>query len=341
MNEVLIEIELNNFRNYGREKRYFEPGINWITGVNGSGKTNLLEAILCLSQGKSYRVIRQDDMVKWKSDVARVRGRFLSDGKEDELEVNIWKVGAGGKKMSGKSYKVNGVGRLLRNYVGKMMSVWFGPEDLSLISGGSGRRRRYMDVILSQSDVTYGRFVREYEQALKRRNKLLELLALGKTGRQAFAYYDEILLSRGEYIHQVRQELVDYLNVYFESHENFGNLKLKYDHSVMSKERLIKYQYAEIEAGVTLIGPQRDDLNIVYVFGDERQSLRNFGSRGQQRMGALGLKLGELEFLTLRNGRRPILLLDDVLSELDEKHQKIVMKAMELQQTIVTGVNKV
>ncbi len=340
MNETLVEIELNNFRNYKRHKHVFEKGINWITGVNGSGKTNLLEAVLCLSQGKSYRVVRQEDMVEWKSDAARVRGRFVCEERNDELEINIWKAGAGGKKMSGKSYKINGVGKLLRNYVGKMMSVWFGPEDLSLISGGSGGRRRYMDVILGQSDVKYGRFVREYEQALKRRNKLLELLALGKITRQPFAYYDEILLSRGEYIHQIRRELVDYMNVFFGCHENFGNLLVNYDHSVMSKERLIKYQYAEIEAGVTLIGPQRDDLNIIYMFGDEKQSLRNFGSRGQQRMGALGLKLGELEFLTQKNGRRPILLLDDVLSELDENHQKIVMKVMELQQTIVTGVNK-
>ncbi len=341
VNARITRVELVNFRNYEDFVREFSPGINWITGANGSGKTNLLEAVLCLGVGKSYRAIRQDELVTWDKDAGRVKGEINKDGEVSELEVNIWKAGVGGRKSSGKGYKVNGVGKLLRSYVGMLPVVWFGPEDMDLVSGGSGVRRRFLDTVLSQLDGKYVRAIREYEQALRRRNKLLEILAEGKTTRQAFYYFDDILVSRGGYIHQARQDLVDYLNEYFVNDEKFSNLRLEYDHSVISKKRLVKYQYEEVAAGVTLVGPQRDDLKILSKPESEWIALRNFGSRGQQRMGALALKMGELEFLTNKLAIRPVLLLDDVLSELDAKHKKMVMEVMEQQQTIVTGVEKV
>lgn len=346
VNQVKLNwLKLKDFRNHQRKDIVFEDNITWITGENGWGKTNILESIYLLATGKSNRASKTEEMIRWGSGVASVEGGFeiftslVEKSDQECLQVILTKGEIEGKKMPIKLLKVNGIGRQLRKFVGNLPAVWFGPEDLDIVTGSASLRRKFMDQVGELIDSEYARALNDYQKALKRRNQLLDLLREGKVDRSVFSYYDSILVKAGKYIQFKRRELVDYLNKWFEESSDFCNMHLEYDWSEISYERLEKYQVQETAIGQTMVGPQRDDLIVkMELKTGNWHRIDVFGSRGQQRMGVLGLKIAELEFVSRLKEKRPILLLDDVLSELDERHQNIVAQQMRQQQTIVSGV---
>jgi DNA replication and repair protein RecF len=220
------------------------------------------------------------------------------------------------------------------DFAGNFRTVLFGPWDLELVTESPSVRRKFLDTVLSQIDREYRRSVLSYEKGLRQRNRVLWDMREGNIGPDRLLFWNQLLIKNGNYITERREEFIDFINgLKFEI--NGLKLNLSYDKSVISESRLEQYSEEEVGAATTLVGPHRDD----FVFNKGERSLSSFGSRGEQRMGVLWLKMAELSFIEENSGERPTLLLDDIFSELDEEHRDIVMDLATRQQTIITSVD--
>jgi DNA replication and repair protein RecF len=204
---------------------------------------------------------------------------------------------------------------------------------LELITNSPSTRREYLDSVLVQVDREYRRSLLVYQKGLRQRNRLLFLIREEKASQQQLFFWDKLLIKNGNIITQKRQRYLDFLNSHLDI---FADLEVYYDLSGISIERLEKYKEEELAAGVTLVGPHRDDFITYQRKNQELRSIHSFGSRGEQRLAVLSLKLCELDFIEQETRERPILLLDDIFSELDEKHRQMVLKIIPKQQTIIT-----
>lgn len=332
---VLKQIFLQNFRSYTKSEFKIGKNTTFIVGPITSGKTNLIEAIYLLSRGESFRTDKDENMVQFGENLARVKGTI----DEGELEVVIANREFSGKGRVIKKYLVNGVAKKRTDFMGNMPVVLFSPIDLQILIGSPSQRRVFMDHILSQTDNEYRLCLISYEKALRIRNAILhKIKERGVRSDKELEYWDELLIKNGQIISKKREDLIGYFN---SSQKEVFDFAVFYDKSVISKERLIQYNDAEIATGVTLIGPHRDDF-FVSMFDDRLKTthdMRLFGSRGQQRLAILQLKL--LEILLIENNLgHPLLLLDDIFSELDSEHIKLVLDMALNQQTIITTTHK-
>ena len=327
----LKHLSLQNFRNYSKKDFNFSQDAILIVGPNTSGKSNLIEAIFFIACGRSFRIDRDEQLVKFEEDIARIKAEV--EGRD--LEVVISRGGAGGNLRPFKKYLVNGVSKRKIDFIGNFFAVIFAPNDLETIIGSPGMRRDFMDNILTQTDRNYRLAMGFYEKGLRIRNALLhKARETGKKPQKEFEYWDNLLITQGQKITKKRENLIEYLTV---SKKDVLNFKIVYDKSIISKERLSQYEDAEIASGVTLVGPHRDDF-MVYLMGNH--DIRFFGSRGQQRLAILQLKVLELSFIEKVTLNRPILLLDDIFSELDKEHINLVLEIIENQQTIMTTTHE-
>lgn len=330
-------LSLQNFRNYSKREFNFGKRNTLIVGPNTSGKTNLIEAIFLLSTGKSFRVENDEQVIKFGESLARIGGKINST---EELEVVI----ASGDFISGRSqqkkYLVNGVSKRRIDFMGNFFVVLFSPLDLDMIVGTPGLRRNFLNNILETTDKDYRVALLEFTKGLRQRNALLERVKeTGKRDEKQFEYWDTILIQAGGKLTQKREKFIEFIN---SAQKDIFDFAVVYDKSVISKERLLQYKAQEIGAGVTLVGPHRDDFSI-QMFNNKRQAIHDikfFGSRGQQRLVVLQLKLLELLFIEKQLGERPILLLDDIFSELDSDHIDLVLDMLGKQQTIITTTHK-
>jgi DNA replication and repair protein RecF len=335
----LKSLSLQNFRSYKTYQLKFSENITAIAGPNTVGKTNILESIHLLATGDSFRANKIDEMITWKQEVGRVTGRIRVSQKEDiDLEVVLTRGQVQGKKTPKRRFLVNGVARRKSTFVDNFLAVTFLPEHLQLISGSPSRRRNYLDSVLTQIDKEYSRSLFSYEKALRRRNRLLDLIREGETQVTALAFWDQLLIKEGNVLTEKRREFIDFVNL----QEQSQNLKLIYDHSAISEKRLAKYAREEVAAGYTLVGPHKDDFSVESKNGNKNgdRDLALYGSRGEQRIAVLWLKLKELDFIENKSGQRPTLLLDDIFSELDDDHKKEVWSWCDKQQTIITTTDK-
>jgi DNA replication and repair protein RecF len=278
-------------------------------------------------------------MITFNEEFGRISGETEDESLEIVLTHGVWQ----GKKVAQKRFVVSGVGKRRKDFIGKLKVVLFEPQDIQLIVGSPGRKRNYMDFVLSQADWEYDRSLLSYQKGLRQRNKLLTAVAEKKANENQLEFWDRLLIKNGEVIRAKREEFLEYLNRYCKSEEfckliygpsmlDIPKFTFIYDPSVISPARLLKYRQAEIASGRTLVGPHRDNFTV----HEDKRDLAMYGSRGEQRMGVLALKLGELEFISLKTQQRPLLLLDDIFSELDTKHQEMVLRIMGKQQTLVT-----
>lgn len=278
---------------------------------------------------------------------------------ECELELMITHGEVSGRKTPAKKYLVNGVPRRQIDFVGNLRAVLFWPEHLELVTDSPSIRRRYLDSVLVQVDREYRRNLGSYERGLRQRNRVLDLISVGKAQRSQLLFWDQLLTKSGGYITEKRGEYIDYVNTQALSGKQESGKKqnftlyalpftLLYDKSVISESRLIQYKDEEVAAKATLVGPHRDDFIIEKSVKREASSkkeilvplrlpLSTYGSRGEQRLAVLWLKLGELAFIQEKTGDRPILLLDDIFSELDIEHRTLVLERIGKQQTILTS----
>lgn len=326
---ILKKLRLQHFRNYPQREFSFSEGTSLIVGPNTAGKTNLLEAIYLLASGKSFRAGLESEMISYEQQLARLKGRVGKAGEIADLEIILTRGEVAGEKVAKKKYLVNGVGKRMLDFLGFLRAVYFGPEDLALITNSPSLRRKYLDTVLSQLDREYIRCSLSYEKGLRQRNRLLERIRDEGASRSQLVFWDQLLIKNGTYLTQKREEFIEFVNS-----QKFSTLtfNLTYDRSVISPARIEEYAQEEVASAATLVGPHRDD----FAFWLKERDLHAFGSRGEQRMAILWLKLGELEFISDKTRERPMFLLDDIFSELDEDHRRLVLEIIPQQQTIVT-----
>jgi DNA replication and repair protein RecF len=332
----LKNLKLTNFRNYDKFDIKFSPQATVIIGPNTFGKTNLVESIYLLSTGKSLRAEKDIEMIKFGEDVARVSGEV----RDIKLEVVLGNSQVSGKDGFLKKLLVNGISKRRVDFAASLSVVLFSPEDLDIIIDSPGLRRRFLDNVLEQVDREYRVALISYTKSLRQRNALLEKTREeGIRNERQFDYWDSILIENGSKITQKRQGFVEFVN---SETKDLFDFVTYYDKSTVSRERLLQYEKAEVAAGNTLVGPHRDDFSLS-MFDDRQQTTHNvrlFGSRGQQRLAILQLKLLELLFIEKNLGFRPVLVLDDIFSELDGEHINLVLEVIDKQQTIITTTHR-
>lgn len=334
---ILRSITLQNFRNYKKSSFTLPPGITVVVGQNASGKSNFIEAIFLLATGKSYRGAPpsggEAQLIRFEEDVARVEGVL-----DDEMKLAV--VLSRQQPVFKKKYLVNGIPRRRVDFAGNLTVVLFTPEDLDIVAGQPSVRRRFLDEVLEQTDPEYRQAHITYTKALRQRNALLEQVQeTGVRNEQLFSYWDNLLITNGQILSGKREKFIAYVNA---QEKKLFPFVLEYDKSEISHERLLQYRAGEVGAGVTLVGPHRDDVFIksFHPIAQELEDVKYFSSRGQQRLVALELKLSQISYLKEQSGVNPVLLLDDIFSELDSSHIEHVLALMYTTQTIFTTTHK-
>ncbi|USS84639.1 DNA replication/repair protein RecF [Fructilactobacillus myrtifloralis] len=331
------ELKLRNFRNYERLDVAFAPGVNVLIGENAQGKTNLLEAIYVLALARSHRTSNNRNLITWEHKTASLWGQIRRATGSTQLELRL--------NPSGKQAKVNHIEQAkLSTYVGQLNVILFAPEDLKLVKGAPQVRRRFMDIEFGQMSNRYLYNVSQYRRILKQRNAYLRQLHfqtahdrvyLTVLSDQLAAYAAEIIFQRVQLLRRL-QHWSQALHAEISQHRE--ELQFRYS-TALPREQLTSVdmiyqallqkfadnQEKEIQQGTTLYGPQRDDLRFLV----NGKDVATFGSQGQQRTAALATKLAEIDLMKDETGEYPVLLLDDVLSELDDIRQTHLLTAIQ------------
>lgn len=334
----LQSLSLQNFRNYTKSVFDFNKGTTVIIGPNTSGKSNLIEALFLLSSGKSFRAENDLQMIRFGQQIARAKGKvqnFQSD--EAILEVVIATSEVSSTSSFHKRFLVNNVSKRRVAFMEHFHALLFIPSHLDIIVGSPSLRRNFLDEVLESVDREYRLAAIAYEKALRQRNALLHLVKeTGRRDPKRFEYWDSLLIQNGQIMTTKREAFLAFIN---NQKKELIGFSVAYDPSTISEARLAQYRSAEEGSGVTLVGPHRDDF-AVYLDSKKEKDARSFGSRGQQRLVVLQLKLLQLQFMEEKLGIRPILLLDDIFSELDDNHIHHVMEIVGKQQTIITTTHE-
>jgi DNA replication and repair protein RecF len=366
-------LSLREFRNYRRLDVAFPRGLLLFVGGNAQGKSNLLEAIYLLATTRSVRAGSEGELVNWEAAreppaVARLVGTARRRDRSVQVEVAITsrptnpdaRGGPLGRLPASKRLRVNGVARRASDTVGQMTAVLFTTHDIDLVGGAPSVRRRYLDITLSQVDPAYLRALQRYGKVVLQRNALLRRIQEGAATFDQLSFWDEEMAREGGYIAGSRGRAVAALSpLARETHLALSsgeeNLSLAYQPQLSRAwdgervaaassdelasallQALTSGRQRDAAAGVSLTGPHRDDL----LFLLNGMPAAAFASRGQQRTAALALRLAEARYLLKRSGEYPVLLLDDVLSELDEsRRRRIMAAASEFEQVLITSVD--
>lgn len=337
---VLTGIVLQHFRSYSSAHFSFPKKITVIVGPNTAGKSNLIEAIYLLSSGKSFRAEKDTEMIFLHKEIGRVKGSAKQNESDDKimLEVVITNGNVGGTKSQIKKYLVNTIPRRRADFASVLPAVLFSPRDLEIVISSPSIRREFLDSVLEQTDREYRVAKTEYDKGIRQRNALLDSARQnGIRNDKQFTYWDELVIRSGSIITAKREEFIEFINVH---PKDIFDLSVFYERSVISKERLEHYAQKELLAGITLVGPHRDDFTVLMHKKKDRLDIKQFGSRGQQRLAVVQLKLLQILYIEKKLGFRPILLLDDIFSELDDAHIKHILDLVLHQQTIITTTHR-
>lgn len=338
----ILKLQLENFRNYESYLYEFdmEKPLVLILGENGKGKTNLLEAIYLLSLGRSFRTNHPDNLIKWEKDFFRCFCTVESQNETFQLEV-----GYSNHPVQKKNYKKNDVRLKNSEYLGNLLTVLFHPEDLNMLYLSPAYRRNYLDIMLCQVDKNYLFALAQYKKILKQRTVLLYSIRDHRFKKlpvenllDDLSSWDEQLVKFGLEIIEKRQKLVDFLNqkltkIYQNIAGQNDEITVKYLKSATPdyQMELESMRDKDIRDAKTNIGPHRDDLK----FCINNLAILSTASRGEFRTLLLALKLAEIDFIKEKTGILPILLLDDVFSELDQKRALHLLDAVKDHQTII------
>lgn len=342
---VIQSLELSNFRNYSSLSIEFDKGTNILYGDNAQGKTNILEAIFLSATTKSHKSSKDKDIINFKEEEAHIRTCLEKEGIETKVDMHLRKSKTKGIAIDG--VKIKKAAELL----GILNVIFFSPEDLSIIKNGPGERRRFIDMELCQLDHFYLYNLNHYNKIVNQRNRLLKDLYLNPSLKETLNIWDMQLVSYGSKIIERRLGFVNQLNeIISEIHKGLsGNkeyLHIRYEPDVTIEEyenKILMSQEKDIKLKMTTVGPHRDDFSFLVTVIDENGEkkeeaidIRKFGSQGQQRTAALSLKLSEIELVKKITKDTPVLLLDDVLSELDSNRQNYLLNSIGNIQTIIT-----
>lgn len=331
---IIKSIELQNYRNYGELHMELDGGTNILYGNNAQGKTNVLEAVYLCCTTKSHRGSKDREIIRFEEEESHIKLTLEKDGVPYRIDMHL-------KKNKPKGIAINGIPiHKASELFGIANVVFFSPEDLNIIKNGPAERRRFVDLELCQLNRLYVHSLVQYNKTVVQRNKLLKELAFRPEYESTLDVWDEQLISYGSQVIGFRKEFVDQLNeIIRDIHHSLSGKKevlaIKYEPSVWPEEfagALRKNREQDIRQKTTLAGPHRDDISF-FVNGID---IRKFGSQGQQRTAALSLKLSEIQLVKRLVRDYPILLLDDVLSELDGDRQNHLLSSIHHIQTMIT-----
>ena len=331
---IIKSIKLENFRNYENLELSFEKGTNILYGDNAQGKTNVLEAVYLSATTKSHKGSKDKEIISFGQDEAHIRTNLDKEGMEYRVDMHL-------KKSKSKGIAVNGQHlKKAAQLLGLLNVVFFSPEDLSIIKNGPSERRRFVDMELCQIDKYYLYNLNQYNKIVNQRNKLLKDFYHNTDIYETLHVWDMQLVTYGKQIIERRKEFVDQLNeIIYGIHKNLSGgreeLVIVYEPDTEAENfeyELQKFREKDIKYKMTSVGPHRDDFSFVVNGVD----IRKYGSQGQQRTAALSLKLSEIELVKKVTGDNPVLLLDDVLSELDSNRQNYLLNNIGNIQTIIT-----
>lgn len=331
---IIKSLELMNFRNYEFLDLKFSEGTNILYGDNAQGKTNVLEAIYLSATTKSHKGSKDKDIVGFDKEEAHIRTYLAKEGIEYKIDMHLRKNKSKGVAVDGQKLKK------AADLLGLLNVVFFSPEDLSIIKNGPAERRRFVDMELCQLDNFYIYNLNHYNKIVNQRNKLLKDMYFNPQLKDTLNIWDSQLVSFGSKIIERRRMFVGQLNeIIYGIHKKLSGdreeLIIKYEPDVEIDDFetiLKKNQEKDIKLKQTSVGPHRDDFS----FMTGNIDIRKFGSQGQQRTAALSLKLSEIEIVKKITKDTPVLLLDDVLSELDSNRQNYLLNSIGNIQTIIT-----
>lgn len=334
-------LSIANFRNYSNLTVKFDDKVNVFIGKNAQGKTNLLESIYFCCIGKSFKSCKDKEIIKWGEEKSRIK--LLANKKYRDVDIEIRL-----DKSKKKSIEINNLPiRKIGELIGEINIVFFSPQELKLVRESPDERRKFMDIAISQNNKRYFYQLGRYEKILANRNKLLKISQSIDVVKETIDIWDRALVSSAKFIAFERKKFIQQILPYAQKAHSYisggrEDLKLDYisgcnvnmdENFEKNMDKLLKKNLEkDFKLGYTTLGVHRDDIDI-FLNGVE---VKNFGSQGQQRTVALALKLAELENMFIINGEYPILLLDDVFSELDLERQQRLLKFVDRTQTFIT-----
>ncbi|MDO4633526.1 MAG: DNA replication/repair protein RecF [Eubacteriales bacterium] len=331
---IIESLMLENFRNYPTLQLALDPGTNIFYGDNAQGKTNILEAVYLCGTTKSHKGSKDRDMILFGKDEAHLRMQMLKNNSHISVDMHL-------RKNRSKGIAINQVPiRKASELFGVANFVFFSPEDLNIIKNGPSERRRFLDMELCQLDAVYLHQLSGYQKVLQQRNRLLKDISFQSQLEDTLDIWDLQLAEYGKKVIESRERFIERLNgIIHQVHESLSggreSLVVTYEKNVDADEfydQLVKNRERDLRMRVSMTGPHRDDI----CFQTGGIDIRKFGSQGQQRTAALSLKLSEIELVKQEIGDPPILLLDDVLSELDSHRQKYLLESIHDIQTLIT-----
>ncbi len=332
------KIKLKNFRNYEEEEITLGPNINIFYGDNAQGKTNIIEAIFLCSIGKSFRTNKESELIKFNKDIASVYIEYEKSDRDGKIKIDL---------NNKKSIYTNGIKiKKLSELLGNINTVIFTPDDINILRDGPQKRRRFLDIMIGQLRPNYIHILNMYNKTLEQRNNYLKQIKENNKCEELLDIWDEKIAEYGEKIYIYRNEFIEKIKDKINKiHKNITNekeeIKVEYISNCAKKEEYIELlksrRKLDIIKGFTTKGIHRDDF-FVYI---NNQLVNVYGSQGQNRTVVLSLKISELQVIYDEIGEYPILLLDDFMSELDEKRRKNFLENIENTQVIITCTDKI
>lgn len=334
----ISDIKLSNFRNYSNKEIKLHENINVFFGENAQGKTNIIESIFLCSIGKSFRTNKEKELIKFNEEKATVEINFQKSDRDGKIKIEI-----GNKKQ----VYLNGIKlKKLSELLGNINVVIFTPDDINILKGGPQNRRKFLDIMISQLRPNYMHILTLYLKTLEQRNNYLKQIKLENKDESLLDIWDEKLVDYGMKIYEYRTEFIEKIQnkikkIHKEITQDKEDIEIKYFSDATTRQNFINElksrRKLDIIKGFTTKGVHRDDF-VVYINGKE---VEIYGSQGQHRTAILSLKLSELQVIYDEIGEYPILLLDDFMSELDDKRRKNFLNNIKDIQVIITCTEKI
>ena len=332
------KIKINNFRNYNNEEINLKENVNVFYGENAQGKTNIIEAIFLCSMGKSFRTKKDKEMIKLDSENSTIEIEYKKSDRDGKIKINL------GNK---KSVFVNGVRlKKLSELLGNINVVIFTPDDINILKGGPQNRRRFLDIIISQLKPNYMHNLNLYLKTLEQRNNYLRQIREENKSEELLEIWDEKLAEYAINIYKYRNEFIEKIKnkiktIHSEITDKKEEIEIEYISECNNKEEYLNLlkqrRKLDIIKGFTTKGVHRDDF-MIYI---NNELVNIYGSQGQNRTVILSLKIAEMQVIYDEIGEYPILLLDDFMSELDEKRRRNFLENIENKQVIITCTDKI
>ena len=331
------DLKISNFRNYENQEIKLNKKLNIFYGENAQGKTNIIESIFLASIGKSFRSKKDSELIKFGEDFARIEIDFHKSDRSGNIEIGI----SNKKNININKIKI----KKLSDLLGNINTVIFTPDDINILKGGPQNRRKFLDIMISQLRPNYMHIYNLYKKALDERNNYLKKIKLENVDENLLELWDEQLINYGNIISNYRNEFIEKIKekiniIHNNITGNRENIKIQYISDCLEKNKfkdfLKERRKLDIIRGCTTRGIHRDDFQI---FIDDKL-VNVYGSQGQHRTAILSLKISELQVIADEIGENPILLLDDFMSELDEKRRNNFMENIKNTQVIITCTDK-